>query len=169
MISTTSRAGVGGDPACLAPARAVIVPGWTGCASYFTLATFSGRAAGSRPARDRWFESVSLQWGVHVSRDFAFPRRKAGFSCGCGENDHRVGATRRECIDRNDHVDCAAVSVARHGGNRRDVRDERSEGRTNRRPRSRKTAKILWKRALDGMFRGADDRFAFLKPLISPG
>jgi len=47
MISTTSRAGVGGDPAYLAPARAVIVLRWRGYAIYFTLATFSGRAAAS--------------------------------------------------------------------------------------------------------------------------
>jgi hypothetical protein len=49
MISTTSRAGVGGDPAYLAPARAVIVLRWRGYAIYFTLATFSGRAAASPP------------------------------------------------------------------------------------------------------------------------
>src|SRR6516162_641769 len=36
-----------------------------GDVSYFTLATFSGRAAASRLARDQWFESVSLQQRVN--------------------------------------------------------------------------------------------------------
>src|SRR6516162_8238932 len=34
-------------------------------------------------ARNREFESTSLQRRVHVSRDFALPRREAGFSRGC--------------------------------------------------------------------------------------
>ena len=61
--------------------------------------------------RDRWFESGSLQQRVHVSRDFALPRREAGFFarvCGSGRcsavsrDGYRAvhGADRRECLCR---------------------------------------------------------------------
>ena len=54
--------------------------------SYFTLATFSGRAAATRP-REGPMVRIRLppaeQRRVHVSGDFVFPRREAGFSRGC--------------------------------------------------------------------------------------
>jgi hypothetical protein len=40
------------------------------------------RPRGVSPWRDQWFESISLQRRVRVSRDFALPRREAGFSRG---------------------------------------------------------------------------------------
>ena len=67
-------------PACFAPVRAVIVPRWRGCASYFTLAAFSGRAASSCTARDRWFESISLQRRVRLSPGAAFGGREPRLS-----------------------------------------------------------------------------------------
>jgi len=62
-------------------------------------------------SRNRWFESGSLQQRVHVSRDFALPRREAGFFarvCGPGRcsavsrDGYRAvhGADRREYLCR---------------------------------------------------------------------
>jgi hypothetical protein len=41
------------------------------------------RPNGVSPRRDQWLKSISLQRRVRVSRNFALPRREAGFSRGC--------------------------------------------------------------------------------------